>query len=49
MLNLPQRGLASDPDLLNTATRASGADVGVVADVLSAGNVALGDPVRFLD
>jgi uncharacterized protein YcbX len=49
MLNLPQTGLAADPELLNTATRASGADVGVVADVLSTGIVALGDPVCFVD
>ena len=49
MLNLPQRGLAADPDLLNTATRASAADVGVVAEVLSAGGVAVEDPVHLVD
>lgn len=49
VLNLPQRGLAADPDLLNTATRASGADVGVVAEVLSVGAVAVDDPVHFVD
>ena len=47
MLNLPQRGLAGDADLLRTATRANGVEVGVVADVLESGDVKTGDPVRF--
>jgi uncharacterized protein YcbX len=49
MVNLAQTDLAADRDLLTTATTATGAAVGVVADVLSCGGVAMGDQLRTVD
>jgi uncharacterized protein len=49
MVNLPQLGLPADPRLLQTAEQANGAAVGVVADVLRPGAIAVGDPVAYAD
>lgn len=48
MVNLAQRDLPSDGGLLQTATRANGANIGVVAEVLSTGDVAVGDEARLV-
>jgi uncharacterized protein YcbX len=48
MVTLPQHGLAEDPDLLRTTTDANDMMLGVVADVLSPGTVAVGDEARLL-
>jgi uncharacterized protein len=48
MLDLPQHELLADGGLLKTATEINGADIGIVADVVAAGTVAVGDEVRLL-
>jgi uncharacterized protein YcbX len=48
MLTLPQRDLPEDPRLLRAATAANDALIGVVADVVRGGEVAVGDEVRFV-
>jgi len=47
MVTLPQHDLAADAELLRTVTRAHGSTVGVVADVVRPGVVAVGDAVRM--
>jgi uncharacterized protein len=48
MVDLPQHDLPPAPGLLDTIARHNRACAGVVADVLHAGTVRLGDPVRRL-
>ena len=48
MVNLPQHGLDADAGVLRTVTREHGTTVGVVADVVRPGVVAVGDAVRLL-
>ncbi len=48
MVNLPQKDLPPDAGVLQTATAANAAAVGVVADVTTAGVVELGDEARLL-
>ncbi len=48
MLNLPQKDLPPDEGLLRSATEANGADIGIVADVVTPGVVEVGDPVTLL-
>lgn len=48
MLDLAQRHLPTDAGLLRTAAAVNDAQVGVVADVVAAGEVAVGDEVRAL-
>ncbi len=47
MVNLPQTGLPPEPGLLATLTGLNRAQVGVVADVLAPGAVAVGDTARL--
>lgn len=49
MVTLAQRGLPDDPRVLRAVTAANEADLGVVADVVAAGVVTLGDELRLLD
>ncbi len=46
MLDLPQRGLGADQGLLRTVTETNLGELGVVADVVTAGHVRRGDLVR---
>jgi uncharacterized protein YcbX len=46
MTTLRQADLPKDPDVLRTAARENGANVGVYASVVQAGTVRRGDPVR---
>jgi uncharacterized protein YcbX len=46
MVNLPQRGLPADRELLGLITALTDGGLGVVADVVRPGRVSLGDPVR---
>lgn len=48
MVNLPQRGLPADRDLLSLITDVNDGGLGVVADVVRPGRVSLGDPVRVV-
>ena len=48
MVTLPQQGLAGDAELLRTTTDANQGDLGVVADVVTPGVVAVGDEARLL-
>lgn len=48
MVALPQRGLEAERDLLHTITDVNDTMLGVVADVLEPGSVALGDEVVLL-
>ena len=48
MVNLPQRGLSADRDLLALITDVNDGGLGVVADVVRPGRVRLGDPVRVM-
>jgi len=47
MVNLPQLGLPAEPGLLTRITDFNQGGLGVVADVLRPGPVAVGDPVRL--
>jgi len=47
MTTLPQQGLAKDPTVLRTVVRHAGQDVGVYANVVGAGTVAVGDQVTL--
>jgi uncharacterized protein YcbX len=46
MLDLPQRGLGAEQGLLRTVTETNLGELGVVADVVTAGHVRRGDLVR---
>lgn len=49
MVTLPQVGVPADRGLLGTLTEVNDACLGVVADVLAAGRVAVGDDVVLMD
>jgi hypothetical protein len=49
MTTLPQQDLPKDPQVLRTIVRDANQNVGVYADVVSAGRVAVGDPVELRD
>jgi uncharacterized protein YcbX len=49
MVTMPQVGLPADPDLLGTLTEVNDACLGVVADVVAPGQVAVGDEVVLVD
>lgn len=46
MLDLPQRGLPAENGLLQTVAAVNDVNAGVVADVLTPGHVAVGDPAH---
>jgi uncharacterized protein len=48
MVDLPQVGLPADPGVLRTLTDLTGGTCGVVADVVTGGQVAVGDAVHVL-
>ncbi len=48
MVTMSQADLPADDDLLKDVTRVNDGCIGVVADVVRAGDVAVGDPVRLL-
>ena len=48
MVTMPQVGLAAEPRLLHTVTAANDGHLGVLAEVLVPGSVAVGDDVRLL-
>jgi len=49
MVTMPQVGLPADRDLLGTLTEVNDACLGVVADVVAPGQVAVGDEVVLVD
>jgi hypothetical protein len=49
MVTMSQVGLPADRDLLGTVTEVNDACLGVVADVVAVGRVAVGDDVVLVD